>query len=145
MGTLSEILERVEAEPDASREIDAELGRWLGWTWASDGYGEIDGGWYPPENWKGAQRGVGRAAERFYVLPQWTASVDAVLDLADRILPGAQLYTSNVGYAWCIPVDGPQQGVKYDASSKTERRQSAALTALGALLRARIAQGETQV
>lgn len=144
MTDLSALLDRIERAAEPDREIDAEIGRWLGWTWGSDGFGEIDGGWYPPTDWKGAERGVGRAAERFYVLPKWSASIDAAFDLADRIMPGAQVRATNLGYATVIPTSGPTLGNRYDASSQTSARQPPALCVLGALFRAYIAHVSKQ-
>jgi len=68
--------------------------------------------------------------------PHYTASIDAVFDLVDAILPGAQIEVTNIGYATVRPASGPKFGQSFAASNKTETRPTVPLAALSALLRA---------
>lgn len=82
--TLKGLLERVRGATGADREIDFDVARWEGWTQHSDAddpvyTGRVSQWWAEP----GCEWST-------YSQPSYvTRSIDAALELAQRILPGA--------------------------------------------------------
>jgi len=146
MTHLSDLIARVEIATGQERGLDALLAVMAGWEWHGDG--PIDefpgwaGHWVPPGhpmNGTFGKRGRGLCdcdTADGGEPPHYTASIDAVFDLVDAILPGAQIEVTNIGYATVRPASGPKFGQSFAASNKTETRPTVPLAALSALLRA---------
>ena len=76
------LLNRLEAADAGSRELDAEIAKALGWTDYRE-FVPMGHGW---KNWWKDATGKTRPE-----MPEWTASIDAALDLVREVLPGKDI------------------------------------------------------
>lgn len=142
MTTLTELLARVEAATGPDRELDRLLAKQFGWHRVEPrNTTSKKGGWIAPEDFMGLNSDGSPRLDSLHGttiwsdVPRLTASLDAALALADRVLPGWDIELSRLGGAWRCGLGDPLCGWEWESAS-------APLATLGALIRALIATNQ---
>lgn len=101
MGDLLSLAARVEKLTGPSKEVDRAVARVVGWFRVEPRHSRNRyGGWIAPDDFIGAYRDGSPMLDGLHGTtiwrdpPSWTASVDAVLALIERDLPGTRLMMS---------------------------------------------------
>ena len=150
MTTLLSLAARVEALTGPSKEVDRAVARVVGWFRVEPRHSRSRyGGWIAPDDFIGAYRDGSPMLDGLHGTtiwrdpPSWTASVDAVIALIERELPGWRVEQ----IAW-EPEPGGRVGAAIRSLTDASRREDSgpcatpALALLAAALRANAARAQ---